>query len=78
MRWRATGDHPRPGACLRLNPLASATAPTPRYKIVVNHDGVYRVTYADLQAAGLDVSTLDPRNLQTDQSRVGCGHDGCG
>jgi hypothetical protein len=45
-------------------PNRPSTAPAPRYKLVVNHDGVYRVTYEDLQAAGLDVATIDPRHLQ--------------
>ena len=45
--------------------LASQAAPdaTPRYKIVVDHDGMYRLTYADLQAAGLDVDHVDPRTF---------------
>jgi hypothetical protein len=33
------------------------------YRIVVDHDGVYRVTYADLQAAGMDVGSIDPRTF---------------
>ena len=33
---------------------------TPSYKIVVDHDGVYRLTYADLLAAGLDVTNVVP------------------
>ena len=39
---------------------ALSTAATPQYKIVVDHDGLYQVTYADLQAAGVPVDTLDP------------------
>jgi hypothetical protein len=35
----------------------------PRYKIVVDHDGLYRVTYANLLAAGLVMTSFDPRNL---------------
>lgn len=34
------------------------------YKVWVEQDGFYRLTYADLQAAGLPVGTLDPRTLQ--------------
>ncbi len=34
------------------------------YKIGVAQDGVYRLTYADLQNAGVPVSTIDPRRLQ--------------
>ncbi len=41
-----------------------------RHKIVVDQDGLYRLTYADLQAAGLDVDNIDPRNLYlTNQGR---------
>ncbi len=35
-----------------------------RYKIVVDQDGLYRLTYADLQAAGLDVEGSDPQNFK--------------
>lgn len=34
------------------------------YKIEVTADGLYRLTYTALQAAGLPVSTLDPRTFQ--------------
>lgn len=34
------------------------------YKIEVTADGLYRLTYAALQAAGLPVATLNPRTLQ--------------
>ena len=33
---------------------------TPRTKIVVDHDGLYQVTYADLLAAGVDVTNVVP------------------
>ena len=59
-QWRS----PSAGQGAVTQPARAATPLAPRYKIVVNHDGVYRLTSADLQAAGLDVSTLDPRNLQ--------------
>jgi hypothetical protein len=59
-QWRSTSA----GRVSATQPAHSATSLAPRTKIVVNHDGVYRVTYADLQAAGLDMSTFDPRNLQ--------------
>lgn len=42
----------------------SATATQPRYKIVVDRDGLYRISYADLQAAGLDVAAVDPRTFR--------------
>lgn len=34
------------------------------YKLDVSADGLYRLTYADLQAAGLPVDTLDPTTFQ--------------
>ena len=44
--------------------VASRTAAaSPRYKIVVDHDGLYRVTYNDLSAAGMAMTSLDPRQL---------------
>ncbi|MEJ2352534.1 MAG: C25 family peptidase propeptide domain-containing protein [Anaerolineales bacterium] len=35
----------------------------PRYKIAVDHDGIYQLTYIDLKNAGMDVGTVDPRNF---------------
>jgi hypothetical protein len=35
----------------------------PRYKIVVDHDGIYQLTYDDLENAGMDVDSVDPRNF---------------
>ncbi len=40
-------------------PLASDS-----YKVSVVQDGIYRLTYQDLSAAGVPASTLDPRTLQ--------------
>ena len=34
------------------------------YKIAVNVDGIYRLTYQDLQELGLNVSNLNPHNLR--------------
>jgi hypothetical protein len=59
-QWRSIPAEPTAAVPARL----TLTATEPRYKIVVNHDGVYRVTYEDLQAAGLDVNAIDPRQLQ--------------
>ncbi|MBC8254948.1 MAG: hypothetical protein H8E35_13115, partial [Ardenticatenia bacterium] len=36
----------------------------PSYKISVQEDGLYRLTYADLQSAGLAVDDLDPRTCK--------------
>lgn len=39
------------------------TASVSGYKLMVDEDGIYRVTYAELEAAGIPVATLDPRTL---------------
>jgi len=38
--------------------------PTPRYKLVVDHDGIYRVRYEDLQGLGPDLTTIDPHTFR--------------
>ncbi len=45
-------------------PAAAAPASTAAYKILVNQDGLYKVSYADLQTAGVPVDSLDPRTFQ--------------
>ncbi|MBU1877946.1 MAG: hypothetical protein KJ734_03250, partial [Chloroflexi bacterium] len=40
------------------------TPPDPAWKVLVNETGLYRLTYTDLQTAGLPVDTLDPRTFQ--------------
>ncbi len=63
--WRSKAPSP-------LAPLAGgrAAGTETRYRIVVDHPGLYRLTYSDLQAAGLPVDQIDPRNLQlTNQGR---------
>ena len=34
------------------------------YKIMVPENGIYRITYADLDAAGFPLNTVDPKFLQ--------------
>lgn len=34
------------------------------YKIKLNDDGVYKITYADLVSMGISVSSIDPRNVR--------------
>ena len=36
---------------------------TPRYKITIDHDALHRLTYADLEAAGMDLDSVDPRTF---------------
>jgi hypothetical protein len=38
----------------------SSSMTGPRYKIVVVEDGLYKITYSDMQAAGMDVDNVDP------------------
>ena len=38
--------------------------PVPGWRVKVRADGFYKLTYGDLQAAGLPVETLDPRTFQ--------------
>jgi len=56
----------------RSVPVLTATDPLPRfqgqpaYKVLVDRDGIYQVTYDDLLAAGAPVDSLDPRTLRLD------------
>lgn len=42
---------------------AQQNASGPRYRIAVDHDGIYQLTYNDLKSAGMDVDSVDPRNF---------------
>lgn len=61
--WRA-------GSVASPAPVVAWTPPDPAWKVRVNETGLYRLTYADLAAAGLPVDTLDPRTLQLYQHGV--------
>ena len=54
-QWRAT--------TVRLPRAPSIPSTTPRYKLVVTEDGMYRITGQDLEAAGVDIGTITPRTL---------------
>lgn len=45
-------------------PQAQSASLGPRYRIAVDQDGVYRLTYADLAAAGVNLAGVDPRNFR--------------
>jgi hypothetical protein len=75
----ATADHPAAGELNAVTDVMAATSaatdtalitptywipPDPAYKVFVEKDGFFRLTYADLQNAGLPVDTLDPATLQ--------------
>jgi uncharacterized repeat protein (TIGR01451 family) len=53
-RWRA-----RPPTAGRAD-AGSRAVTTPLYKVTVETAGLYQVTYADLQATGIDPSAVDP------------------
>jgi hypothetical protein len=38
--------------------------PSPAYRVIVAADGMHRITHAELDAAGMPVSTLDPRTFR--------------
>jgi uncharacterized repeat protein (TIGR01451 family) len=67
---RHTVINPESLAAWRGNPPAPALAPADlaaglmRYRIALRNTGIYRLTYSDLQAAGVPVATLDPRRLR--------------
>ena len=55
----STGSSIEPNA-----PLYAPTLTEAAYKITVDEDGIYRVTYAELQAAGMDVDNVDPAQFK--------------
>jgi hypothetical protein len=57
--WRSMAQ-----AASNFQPVRSAShSSTPRYKITIDHDGVYQLTYADLQQAGVDLENVNPQNF---------------
>jgi hypothetical protein len=64
--WRSASPPASPPAPDRL----AAQNGEASYKIGVDADGIYRLTYADLQAAGLEVNQIDPRLLQMSSQGV--------
>ena len=61
------GKAPSP---LAPSPNSREASTATRYRIVVDHPGLYRLTYNDLLTAGLPVDQIDPHNLQlTNQGR---------
>jgi hypothetical protein len=59
---RAGRNLPTAAEYLTATPLAALSS-APRYRIVVDRGSLYRITYADLQAAGFDFTGSDPRNF---------------
>lgn len=56
--WRA-----RPSATSAPGEIALGGG-DPSYKVLVDEDGMYRMTYTDLQVAGIDVDNVDPRTFK--------------
>ena len=54
-----SGDRPQ-----QLGEGVAWAPPNPGWRLKVRADGFYKVTYAQLQAAGLPVDTLDPRTFR--------------
>ncbi|MDQ7028878.1 MAG: C25 family peptidase propeptide domain-containing protein [Ardenticatenia bacterium] len=59
--WRVPPDQAPLSAATTWRTSTSQVSIT--LKIVVDRDGLYRLTYTDLVAAGLDPSTVDPRTF---------------
>ncbi len=57
--WRAA-----PQASLPLIQESSLYTLWHAYKILVDQDGIFQISYADLQAAGVPVDEIDPRTLK--------------
>lgn len=53
-----------PATLLTAATDAAVAADPPRLKLTIEHDGLYRLTYADLLAAGFDLTGIDPRDLR--------------
>ena len=45
-------------------PQKENNPPFPAYKLIVDQDGIYRLTYQDLKQAGIDVSGINPKTLK--------------
>ncbi|MFQ5612634.1 MAG: C25 family cysteine peptidase [Anaerolineae bacterium] len=57
-------SQPPAQAVSQLTSQPIAQAPSPALKIFVEEDGLYQITYTDLQNAGFNLSGVDPRWLQ--------------
>jgi len=59
-QWRQKSTVPT----LPMAAPAALTGLAQGYKVAVNRDGLYQLTYADLAAAGMPVDTLNPQTFQ--------------
>ena len=46
------------------SPIAPRLQRQTRYKLIVDEDGIYRLTYRDFLDAGIDVSSINPKTLK--------------
>ena len=60
----AEEDSSTQGAITPNAPLYAPTLTEAAYKITVEEDGLYHVTYDELQAAGMDVDNVDPTEFK--------------
>ena len=56
--WRTKAEQPA------THPNNFQPNPDANYKILVNQDGIHKLSYTDLDTAGIPVGSLDPRTLQ--------------
>jgi hypothetical protein len=59
--WKSIPANPADTPLARIG--AQQNVSGPRYKIVVDHDGIYQLTYDELKNAGMNVDAVDPRNF---------------
>lgn len=59
-RWR----QPRAAVTDQAPRLHATTPSTPSFRIEIDADAIYQVTYADLEAAGMDVDVVDPQTFR--------------
>lgn len=59
--WRAAA-----GASAVSTSAVQSISAAPRYRIAIDQDGLYRMTYAELLAAGVPVASIDPQTFQLD------------
>lgn len=58
---QAQGWHYRPLATQSQSTALTLPVGVDAYKINIDQDGIYQITYADLQVAGMDVDHVDPQ-----------------
>ncbi len=65
-QWRVEpADQPAvAGISTKPNMTAPWTPPNPGWRVSTAAEGLYKLTYAELESAGLPVSNLDPRTFQ--------------